>query len=418
MKNKIDFKQKKYTLPLIFLPFLLMLVYIGSTFSEEMEMADKKTEKSNLAQSEEISTNLGGNVDAPIKSKEAAYKDFYDQRDADGRTMINEFEKEQDSLLKFGDNLTDDQKRYIDSLEFERKMAARNAQRTSNRPNNFYDGKSSKPVDEDYEKTMKMLELLNGSKTKEEVQPRVEKQPERNPQQEQLTLMREQMLLIDSLEKSNDPEFRKRHLANEELIKNEALYDYYKNSSLGVRKTDNNSQFNSVHKEHQGEFIKAIIDENIKGYMGSRLRIRLLEDVYVGNYKLPKNTNLYALISGFTLQRVKLEIVSVMHNNQILPINLTIYDVDGMEGLYVPASAFREMTKTMGSTVVQGQNINSTGGGFAQTALTSLFQSTSRTIAELIRKNKVKIKYNSFVYLIDKSQIEEKRKAIYEKNKK
>ena len=93
-----------------------------------------------------------------------------------------------------------------------------------------------------------------------------------------------------------------------------------------------------------------------------------------------------------------------------------IYDVDGMEGLYVPSSAFREMTRSMGENIVQGQNLSSGSADFFTTTLSSVYQSTSKTISDVIRKNKAKIKYNSFVYLIDNKELEKKKKNIYKKN--
>ena len=231
-----------------------------------------------------------------------------------------------------------------------------------------------------------------------------------------MTLMREQMMLMDSIEKANNPELKNQAKAIEKMKKNEKEMDYFLNSTLDVTKASKSSDFNSIYRQRENYFIKAVIDENIKGFAGSRIRIRLLEDVYVGNTKITKGTPLYALISGFSLQRVNLNIVSVMHQKEILPISLNIYDVDGMEGLYVPSSAFREMTRSMGENIVQGQNLSTGSAYFFTTTLSSVYQSTSKTICDVIRKNKAKIKYNSFVYLNDNKELEKKKKNIYKKN--
>jgi conjugative transposon TraM protein len=182
---------------------------------------------------------------------------------------------------------------------------------------------------------------------------------------------------------------------------------------LDVTKASKSTEFNSIFRQRENNFIKAVIDENIKGFAGSRIRIRLLEDVYVGNAKISKGTPLYALISGFSLQRVNLNIVSVMHQNEILPISLNIYDVDGMEGLYVPSSAFREMTRSMGENIVQGQNLSSGSADFFTTTLSSVYQSTSKTISDVIRKNKAKLNtILSFTSLTTKNLKKRKRTFI------
>src|SRR5690606_14717124 len=119
------------------------------------------------------------------------------------------------------------------------------------------------------------------------------------------------------------------------------------------------TRFNTITPEKKSDFIEAIIDQDIKnGTLGARLRIRLLDDILIGNALVREGTYLYALISGYEAQRVKLTISSVMLGDQIYPIELSIYDFDGMEGLYVPASAFREFSKELGSNTAGGMNIS------------------------------------------------------------
>lgn len=281
------------------------------------------------------------------------------------------------------------------------------------------DAKQSKEREDDqYDRSMKMLKMLNGDNNGVNNSGKADTRSAENSdwKKDQMTLMREQMMLMDSIEKANNPELKNQAKAIEKMKKNEKEMDFFLNSTLDVTKASKSTEFNSIFRQRENNFIKAVIDENIKGFAGSRIRIRLLEDVYVGNAKISKGTPLYALISGFSLQRVNLNIVSVMHQNEILPISLNIYDVDGMEGLYVPSSAFREMTRSMGENIVQGQNLSSGSADFFTTTLSSVYQSTSKTISDVIRKNKAKIKYNSFVYLIDNKELEKKKKNIYKKN--
>jgi conjugative transposon TraM protein len=418
--KKLNLKQPKYILPLIALPFVLMIGYFYTQFK-----AGSGKDKDKLAESKDISTDFGKVGErSEIKNKADAYADFFDER-TDGRTMIDGFGDEQENLETFDDNLSDRQKRHIDSLNYAReKERLNNLSRQAGRQSyyNEMDGRrSSKREDEQYDRSMKMLKMLNGdnednSSGSSSGNYQGQKNEAIDWKKEQMSLMRDQMMLMDSIEKANNPELKAQAKALEKMKKNQKDVDFFLNSTLKVSKASKSADFNSIYKQRESSFIKAVIDENIKGFMGSRIRIRLLEDVYVGNTKISKGTPLYALISGFSLQRVNLQIVSVMHENEILPINLNIYDVDGMEGLYVPSSAFREMTRSMGENIVQGQNLSSGGADFFTTTLTSVYQSTSKTIADVIRKNKAKIKYNSFVYLIDNKELENKKKNIYKTN--
>jgi hypothetical protein len=55
-------------------------------------------------------------------------------------------------------------------------------------------------------------------------------------------------------------------------------------------------------------------------------------------------------------------------------------------------------------------NGSSTGSQFLMSTADKLFQSTSSAIAEAIRKNKAKIKYNSYIYLIDNDALQNAQK--------
>ncbi len=156
------------------------------------------------------------------------------------------------------------------------------------------------------------------------------------------------------------------------------------------------------------ELIKAMIDQTIKVQDGTRLRLKLLDDVIISNVKLKKGAYLYAIVTGFSGQRVMAKVTNILAGNKFLKVALSIYDNDGMEGFYVPMSAFRDLMKEAGAQAMnQGININSTNSGdmnaesFALQTLQSLYQSTSQAVASNMRKNKAKIKYNTVVYLIN-----------------
>jgi hypothetical protein len=79
--------------------------------------------------------------------------------------------------------------------------------------------------------------------------------------------------------------------------------------------------------------------------------------------KISKGSILYGQISGFSMQRVNHYIIRI-YKGEIYPVNLSIYDVDGMKGLYVPQSVFRDMIREMGSNSVQGTQMDMGGQGF------------------------------------------------------
>ena len=171
-----------------------------------------------------------------------------------------------------------------------------------------------------------------------------------------------------------------------------------------VKKVKVTSDYFNTLTENDPEpnLIKAIIDENIKAVDGSRVRLRLLDDIEINETVVPKGTYIYALMSGFGSQRVKGNVKSILINDDIIKVNLSLYDTDGLEGLYVPGSNFREATKdvasgAMSNTSTLTNSSASTGNSLIQWGN----QATSNAIGKSIKKNSAKLKYGTFVYLVN-----------------
>ena len=394
--KKINFKEKKYVMPLLALPFLLLFVYVGAQFTKE--------DTSKKDKPKELSLSLGETRDS-IMTKNDAYDAFF--RKDDNRTMLGGLDKEQDSLLSYEDQLSLDQKRKIDSLKA---VSSRQNQHASKGGNSSYYNPKQQNEDKDLKRSSEIIRMLNDKSYGKQDNEQLSENPKsnnQNAQQDPVKYLKQQMLVMDSLEKARDPEYQAKLLAEQKLKANKEKMDEFLNSTFNVGKSEINSEFNAFYRENENSFIKAVIDENNKGFLGSRIRFRLLEDIFVGNKKIDKGSILYGQISGFSMQRVDLKIVSVFTKGEILPVNLSIYDIDGMKGLYVPESVFRDMIREMGSNSVQGTQMDMGGQGFFTSIGSKLFTSTSKSIANLIKTNKAKLKYNSYVFLIDEKQLKD-----------
>ncbi|MCW3170290.1 conjugative transposon protein TraM [Chryseobacterium sp. 09-1422] len=393
--KKINFKEKRYVLPLLALPFIFLFVYIGAQFVK----GEKPEEKP-----KELSLSLGETQDS-IMTKNDAYDAFF--KKDDNRTMLDGLGKESDSLLNYEDQLSFAQKRRIDSLKA---ITSRQDQyQAKGNLSSYYDLKQEKEG-QDYKRSSEIIKMLNDKsygKPESNFQAENSKRKEQTVQHDPVKYLKQQMLVMDSLEKARDPEYQNKLTAENKLKANREKMEEFLNTTFNVSKSGINTAFNAVYKERDNSFIKALIDEDNKGFLGSRIRFRLLEDIFVGNRKISKGSILYGQISGFTMQRVDLKIISVFGKGEIFPINLSIYDVDGMKGLYVPQSVFRDMIREMGSNSVQGTQMDMGGEGFFTTIGSKLFTSTSKSIANLIKTNKAKLKYNSYVFLIDEKQLKE-----------
>lgn len=159
--------------------------------------------------------------------------------------------------------------------------------------------------------------------------------------------------------------------------------------------------------EPQDRLVKAIIDEEVRAQDGSRVRLRLLDDIEISGRTIPAGSYLYMQMSGFNQQRVKGTVSSILYQDELVKVSLSVYDTDGMEGLYVPKSAFRETAKDVGSGAFNNSmmmNSGSYGSNVAQWGMQTLqnaYQKTSRAISKAIKRNTVRLKYGTQVFLIN-----------------
>lgn len=172
----------------------------------------------------------------------------------------------------------------------------------------------------------------------------------------------------------------------------------------------NASKFNTINNTVEAEtpLIRAMIDKTTKAHEGTRLRFKLLDDVIIKGTTLKKGTYLYGTVTGFSQQRVMATITSILIRDKFIRVGLSVYDNDGMEGFYVPESAFRDMMKDAKANALQS-NINFDGGygselsgeAVALQTLQNMYQSATSAVSANIRKNKARIKYNTIVYLVN-----------------
>jgi conjugative transposon TraM protein len=260
--------------------------------------------------------------------------------------------------------------------------------------------------------------------------PRETKQS--NPHEDNMALFRAQMAVIDSMtNKRKEKRSDKAQIGSMNQIEKGELSEALNGSSEGentkplvksssksamnaeriieVSKTENDNSrfFNTVGLSKNNSFIKAILDEGLKVYDGSRVRIRLMDDIQFEGRTLEKGTYLYGIISGFKTQRVLLTITNIAYNNEILNVKLDVFDQDGMKGLYIPESLFREIAKEASAQTVGGQNLQFSDNNalnatqMAYTAAQDIYKTTTRAMSDAIRKRKAVLKYNTQIFLVN-----------------
>ena len=154
--------------------------------------------------------------------------------------------------------------------------------------------------------------------------------------------------------------------------------------------------------------IRACVAEDQTVTTGARLKFRLLEPLQVGGVLVPANTPLYGTVR-IEGQRMAVTVNSIESGGNILPVELTAYDIDGQAGLFVPNTAERTAMKEAAANI--GGSFG-TSISFARSASQQLVMDVTRGVlgggsqylATKMREVKVSVKANYQLLLISKKQ--------------
>ncbi|WP_244294494.1 conjugative transposon protein TraM [Sphingobacterium siyangense] len=152
--------------------------------------------------------------------------------------------------------------------------------------------------------------------------------------------------------------------------------------------------------------IKASVYETQTVIGETGVRLRLLEEAQTPQRTIPKGTVVTAN-AKYQGGRLQLKVTSIELEGNIIPVDITIYDMDGQQGLYVPYSpemnALTEMagnmSQTGGTSVMLTQ---SAGQQVAADLSRGVVQGISGYFAKKIRTPKVTLKAGHQVFLVSK----------------
>lgn len=390
--KKINFKQPKYMLPaILYFPILFTGYFVIDMFyTEKAEIEDPTMQSTeylnpNLPQAK-VKDELDGKYESMLKS--------YGKID-DFSAIENIDSEEEEQLEEYESQYTETDLESLDSTALAAQLRAEEMQRqlqlSAERGNSMQYGEMPLALSE----TERLIQELQREKKMREGLERALAQAREAGQNATETASQAGEVTVNGT-----------ITYNENAINTPSDND---ETQEVVKRTRQTSDFFNTLSENepQSNLIKAIIDEDIKAVDGSRVRLRLLDDIEIGSVVMPKGSYIYAIMSGFGSQRVKGSVKSLLYKDELIKVSLSIYDTDGLEGLYVPSSSFRETSKEVASSAMSG-NISMNQGSYDNSlaqwgmqAIQNAYQRTTNAISKSIKKNSAKLKYGTFVYLVN-----------------
>ena len=152
--------------------------------------------------------------------------------------------------------------------------------------------------------------------------------------------------------------------------------------------------------------IRACVNQTVTLTSGREVQIRLLEPMQAGNILIPANS----IITGsckITGERLDIAISSIQYADNIIPVEIAVYDTDGQRGIFIPNSdevkAVKEVASTMANSAGTSIMISDDAGSqLAADMGKGLIQGASQYVSKKMSVVKVTLKANHRLLLLPK----------------
>jgi conjugative transposon TraM protein len=287
----------------------------------------------------------------------------------------------------------------VNEAKIQAKLAAINQQINQPEQPNYGGGSASSPQSAaDVKRLELMMKAMNGNGGGND------------PEMKQLTQMLQQINDIQNPGNANSRS-RSQSLKNHQrvypvLAASDDDDDNNTNSQMSVQYASYDGGGKSK-KHHSagsgpvaGNTIQAVVHEDQTLVSGAVIKLRLEDGIYVNGRMIPKGSFVYGTCA-LNNERLEIKIASIRYLNNILPVSLSVYDLDGMEGLYVPGSIGRDAAKNGVGDAVQSMQLMSMDQSVGTQAASAGVEAAKGLFNHKVKQIKVKVKAGYEVLLKD-----------------
>ncbi len=153
---------------------------------------------------------------------------------------------------------------------------------------------------------------------------------------------------------------------------------------------------------NEGNAISAVVHENQTLTSGAVVKLRLMQDIFISNQKIPAGNFIFGTVS-LDNERLKVEINSVRTGNNIYPVKLELYDMDGLAGIYIPGAITRDVAKQSADNSLQLMEMTSLDPSLKAQATAAGISTAKSLLSKKVKLVKVMVKAGYKVLLHNKN---------------
>lgn len=148
--------------------------------------------------------------------------------------------------------------------------------------------------------------------------------------------------------------------------------------------------------------IAAVVDGTQVLVSGSTIKVRILQDIYVQGQRIPKGSNIYGACS-LTGERMLVEFNTLRMGQQIFPVALTAYSLDGLPGIRAEGSINRDAAKKGTSDALQGVGLTTLDPSLGAQAASAGIETATKLLSRRVKLVQVTAKSDYPILLRDNS---------------
>ena len=149
--------------------------------------------------------------------------------------------------------------------------------------------------------------------------------------------------------------------------------------------------------------VEAVIHETQTLVNGSTVKLRLGNAIFINGVLIPKDHFFFG-IASLKGERLTIKINSLRYNNSIFPVDLSVYDMDGLEGVYIPGAISRDVAKASADRSIQTLGVTSLDDSWGAQAAGMGIEAAKSFLSKKVKLVKVVVKAGYQVLIRDENQ--------------
>lgn len=149
--------------------------------------------------------------------------------------------------------------------------------------------------------------------------------------------------------------------------------------------------------------LQAVVHQTQTIVNGATVKLRLSSDIFINGVLVPKNSFLFGT-AALKAERLEIKIDNIKYQNSIFPVQLSVYDMDGIEGVYIPGAINRDVAKASADRSMETLGAAGLDDSWGAQAAGMGIEAAKSLLSKKVKLIKVVVKAGYRVLLYDENQ--------------